>query len=78
MDDKTKAKLFVCGFILFFVVAAFAISNSREKITGNVIREDCKKECNSNTDCNDYDGNTLDGCVYPGTCASKCVHELKK
>lgn len=75
MDERDKAKILLFGFVVFVLIAAFAISTTRDKITGGVIVEGCKIECNSNEDCDDGDYNTLDGCVYPGSCASKCFHE---
>ncbi|MBW2991737.1 hypothetical protein KY345_00785 [Candidatus Woesearchaeota archaeon] len=78
MDDRDKAKLLVFGFLVFIVVAAALISNSREKITGGaVVGEDCEIECTDYTDCDDGDESTLDGCAYPGTCASRCFNEYR-
>jgi hypothetical protein len=77
MDEKLKAKVLIFGFIVFVIIAAFAISNSREKITGGVVAENCNIECEDNKDCDDSNPNTLDGCAYPGSCSSRCFHEAK-
>ena len=77
MDEKLRAKIFIIGFVLFIIAAAFLIGNSREKITGGVVADNCKIECSNNADCDDSNDNTLDGCAYPGSCSSRCFHEDK-
>lgn len=77
MDDRTKAKIFVFSFLVFVVIAAAMISNSRENITGGVVAEDCEIECKDHDDCDDRNDATLDGCAYPGTCASRCFNEYQ-
>ena len=77
MDIKQKTRVITFAFILFFVVAAFAISQGKDSITGTVTLETCNIACETNEDCNDWDKNTLDGCAYPGSCSSKCIHEKK-
>lgn len=77
MDDRDKAKLFVFGFIVFVVMAAAFIGNSRENITGGVVAGDCEIECEEYYDCDDNDESTLDGCAYPGTCAARCFNEYQ-
>ena len=77
MDEKLKAKIFIFGFILFVIIAAFAISTTKEKITGGVVANNCNIECSSNNDCDDSNPDTLDGCAYPKSCSSRCFHEYK-
>jgi hypothetical protein len=77
MDERLKARYLIYGFILFVIISAFLISTSREKITGGVVAEGCEIECSSNEDCDDMNDNTMDGCAYPGSCSSRCFHEIK-
>ena len=67
----------VCFFV-FLISAAFLLSKFKEPLTGNVVAGNCLGECHNNSECEDNDPCTMDGCAYPGTCSSRCIYDVKE
>ncbi len=77
IDERKKPLIFMVSFFSFVIIASFIIGGLKGVITGDVVAETCFVECSNNTECDDNDPCTLDGCAYAETCFSRCTYILE-
>lgn len=78
VDTKRKALLVMVCFFLFLIGVAFFVGTFKGPITGAVVADGCFVQCHNNSECDDHNPCTLDGCAYPSSCGARCVYVEKE